>query len=205
MTERKSHWENVYAAKRPDEVSWHRTHLEKSLELIRATGVGKDAQIIDVGSGASTLVDDLLADGFKHITVLDISAAAFKTAQARLAERAKNVTWLEMDVTRASLPTNHYDVWHDRAVFHFLTDPEDRRRYVNVVNHALKPGGHIIVATFGPHGPLKCSGLDTVRYTPEQLHDEFGASYELTRTITEDHVTPSEKHQEFVYCYCRKR
>lgn len=203
--DRKSHWNSVYASKKPGEVSWYQAHLEKSLELINAAGVDKSAAIIDLGGGASTLVDDLLASSFTNLTILDISAAAIKTAQARLGKRAGEVTWLEADATRIRLPENSYDVWHDRAVFHFLVDADDRRRYVSAVNRAVKPGGHIIVATFGPHGPLKCSGLDIARYSPEQLHGEFGPGYELVRSITEDHVTPAGKHQEFIYCYCRKR
>jgi len=201
----KSHWEKIYASKQPTEVSWYQTHLEKSLELIRATGVGHDAEIIDVGGGTSTLVDDLLATGYRHVTVMDISAAAIQSAKTRLSTRAGDVVWLEADATRNSLPAHHYDVWHDRAVFHFLTDAADRRRYLDNVSHALKPGGHVIVATFGPHGPQQCSGLDIVRYTSEQLHDAFGENYQLLRSVVEDHQTPAGKHQEFVYCYCRKR
>jgi SAM-dependent methyltransferase len=201
----KSHWEKIYTNKRPAEVSWYQTHLEKSRELIRATGVDHDAEIIDVGGGASTLVDDLLADGYKHITIMDISPTAIQSAQARLGARAREVVWLEADATRESLPAHHYDVWHDRAVFHFLTDAGDRRRYVDNVSHVLKPDGHVIVATFGPNGPLKCSGLDIVRYTSEQLHAEFGENFQLIRSAVEDHVTPDGKHQEFVYCCCRKR
>jgi 2-polyprenyl-3-methyl-5-hydroxy-6-metoxy-1,4-benzoquinol methylase len=203
--DRKNHWDSVYASKKPNEVSWYQTRLEKSLELIHATGIDKNASIIDLGGGGATLVDDLLAADYTNLTVLDIAPAAIKTAQARLGARAKEVTWLEADVTRARLPEQAYDVWHDRAVFHFLTDAEDRRRYVSAVDHAVKPGGHVIVATFGPRGPLQCSGLDIARYTPEQLYDEFGGGYALQRSITENHVTPTGKHQEFIYCYCRKR
>jgi SAM-dependent methyltransferase len=187
----KSHWEKIYTNKRPNEVSWYQAHLEKSRELIRATGVGHDAEIIDVGGGASTLVDDLLADGFRHVTVMDISPTAIQSAQARLGDRAREVIWLEADATHESLPAHHYDVWHDRAVFHFLTDAVDRRRYVDNVNLVLKPGGHVIVATFGPDGPLKCSGLDIVRYTPEQLRAEFGDNFDLLRSAVEYHMTPA--------------
>ncbi|HYA39627.1 MAG TPA: class I SAM-dependent methyltransferase [Candidatus Methylomirabilis sp.] len=200
----KTHWDNLYASKKPTEVSWHQTHLEKSLELIRATGVNEFARIIDVGGGASTLVDDLLATGFRNVTVLDIASAAIRNARARLGKRADDVTWLEADITRVDLPAHHYDLWHDRAVFHFLTDVDDRRRYLEAVNHTVKSGGHVIVATFGPHGPRQCSGLDIVRYAPESLQREFGADYRLVQTLTEDHVTPAGKHQEFIYCYCRK-
>jgi SAM-dependent methyltransferase len=183
--DRKNHWDSVYASKKPNEVSWYQTRLEKSLELIHATGADKNASIT-------------------HLTVLDISAAAIQAAQARLGARAKEVTWLEADVTQARLPEQGCDVWHDRAVFHFLTDAEDRRRYVSAVDHAVKPGGHVIVATFGPRGPLQCSGLDIARYTPEQLYGEFGGNYAMQRSITENHVTPTGKHQEFIYCWCRK-
>jgi len=200
----KTHWDNLYASKKPTEVSWHQTHLEKSLELIRATGVNEFARIIDVGGGASTLVDDLLATGFRNVTVLDIASAAIRNARARLGKRADDVTWLEADITLVDLPAHHYDLWHDRAVFHFLTDADDRRRYLEAVNHTVKSGGHVIVATFGPHGPRQCSGLDIVRYAPESLQREFGADYRLVQTLTEDHVTPAGKHQEFIYCYCRK-
>ncbi len=200
----KSHWETIYSNKKPDEVSWYQTRLEKSLELIRRTGANSSARIIDLGGGASTLVDDLLGSGFKEVTVLDISVAAIHTAQTRLGPRAKDVIWLEADVTQASLPAQRYDVWHDRAVFHFLTNAEDRRRYIDVVNHALKPGGHIIVATFGPHGPLKCSGLDIVRYDSAQLHNEFGNGFALIESFREIHRTPAGKEQDFIYCYCQK-
>jgi ubiquinone/menaquinone biosynthesis C-methylase UbiE len=203
--DRKNHWDSVYASRKPNEVIWYQTRLEKSLELILATDVDKNAGFIDLGGGASTLVDDLLASGFTNLTVLDISSAAIQAAQARLGARAKEVTWLEADVTRTRLPEQGYDVWHDRAVFHFLTDAEDRRRYASAVDRAVKPGGHVIVATFGPRGPLQCSGLDIARYTPEQLYGEFGGGYALQRSITENHVTPTGKHQEFIYCYCRKR
>jgi len=202
---RKSHWDSIYAGKKPDEVSWYQTHLEKSLQLIMATGAGKSAPIIDLGGGASTLVDDLLAAGYTNLTVLDISAAAIRAAQERLGENGKRVNWLVADVTQVSLPPAHFDIWHDRAVFHFLTDAEDRRRYVRTVDQAVRPGGHVIVATFGPRGPLKCSGLDIVRYTPEQLHEQFGGDYELHCSITEDHVTPAGKHQDFLYCHFRKQ
>ncbi|MHB8741667.1 MAG: class I SAM-dependent methyltransferase [Sulfuricaulis sp.] len=201
---RKTHWDSVYVNKKPDEVSWYQTHLEKSLELIHRTGASQTARIIDLGGGASTLVDDLLASGFTELTVLDISATAIRAAQTRLGVRAQDVTWLESDVTRAVLPPHHYDIWHDRAVFHFLTNADDRRRYVEIVNHALKPGGHIIVATFGSDGPLQCSGLDIVRYDPEKLHNEFGDDFELIDSLHEPHHTPAGKTQDFIYCYCKK-
>jgi len=199
----KLHWENVYTTKPVTEVSWYRTHLEQSLALIEQTGAGPEARIIDVGGGASTLVDDLLAANYHHLTVLDISAKALAEAKARLGKAAAQVAWLEADITQAALPASHYDIWHDRAVFHFLTRPEDRRRYVAAVQHAVKPGGHIIMACFGPSGPLQCSGLDIVRYHPEQLHGEFGGGFRLVNNLSETHRTPAGKEQQFIYCYCK--
>lgn len=200
----KSHWENIYKTKDPTQVSWFQQHPELSLQLIKQTGVDKAGQIIDVGGGASTLADDLLADGYEDVTVLDISGAALQIAQQRLGKLASKVTWLEASITEAKLPENFYDVWHDRAVFHFLTRSEDRALYVKAVQLSVKTGGHIIVATFGPEGPLRCSGLQIVRYDADGLHDEFGDSFELVDTTSELHHTPFGTEQKFTYCYCRK-
>ncbi len=202
MVDRQHHWESVYRNKASDEVSWFQPHAASSLRLIQESGVGLDAQIIDVGGGASVLVDNLLDAGYRHLTVLDLSESALAETRRRLGARASQVTWRAADITRASLPANTYDVWHDRAVFHFLTDPSDRARYVEQVLHAVKPGGHVIVATFGPGGPLQCSGLDVVRYAPDTLHAEFGEPFRLLSHETEIHQTPTGKEQEFVYCYC---
>jgi 2-polyprenyl-3-methyl-5-hydroxy-6-metoxy-1,4-benzoquinol methylase len=203
--ERKAHWEEVYRTTAPTGVSWFQEHPGVSLELIQRTGVDKAAQIIDIGGGASTLVDALIDSGFSHISVLDISAAALAVAQQRLAAAGADVTWLEADITQATLPAHCYDVWHDRAVFHFLTRREDRQRYVDAVHHAVKPGGHIIIATFAPDGPTRCSGLEVVRYDPESLHREFGESVELVESKHETHQTPCGTGQNFIYCYFRKR
>lgn len=204
--ERKAHWESVYAAKAQTDVSWYQPHAAKSLELIRRTGVDPSAHVIDVGGGASTLVDDLLAEGFRNLTILDVSSAALDSAKQRLGASAANeVAWLEADITQAALPRHHYDVWHDRAVFHFLTGAEDRRRYADAATHALKPGGHIIVATFAADGPVRCSGLNVVRYGSEELHAEFGDAFELLECHVESHLTPSETTQKFTYCLFRKR
>jgi ubiquinone/menaquinone biosynthesis C-methylase UbiE len=200
----KPHWETVYTTKSADEVSWFQEHSRVSLDLIKRTGVTKQGGIIDVGGGASTLVDDLLAEDFRNLTVLDISATALHIAQERLGNQAAKVTWLEADITRVALPPSSFDVWHDRAVFHFLTRPEDRERYREGVQVAVKPGGHVIVATFGREGPQRCSGLDVVRYSPEGLHEEFGPSFELVEHTEEVHHTPFGTEQQFVYCYCRK-
>jgi ubiquinone/menaquinone biosynthesis C-methylase UbiE len=197
------HWEKIYGTKAPDQVSWFRSHLEGSLALIeRAVGGDRSASIIDVGGGASTLVDDLIARGYRNITVLDISEAALDVARKRLGDAAESVHWLHADVAQLSLPENSYDVWHDRAVFHFLTKPEERLAYVRSVASAVKLGGHVIVGTFGPEGPKKCSGLDVVRYDAESLHEEFGARFRLVESSKELHETPFGTTQQFIYCYC---
>lgn len=198
----KDHWEGVYQRKSPDEVSWYRPHLERSIGFIESAGVPLDGGIIDVGGGTSTLVDDLLARGYSNLTVLDISATAIDAAKARLGARASRVKWLVGDITTIDLPEHAYDFWHDRAVFHFLREEAQRRRYVEAVRRSLKPGGHIVVATFGPEGPERCSGLDVVRYTADALHGEFGGAFQKVASSTEVHRTPSGSQQQFVYCYC---
>jgi SAM-dependent methyltransferase len=201
----KTHWEEVYATKPATDTSWFQEHAELSLQLLEQTGAGPESQIIDVGGGASTLVDDLLHRGFHHVTVLDLSRTALRTAQKRLGDRSPEVIWLEADITRVHLPRYQFDVWHDRAVFHFLTGAEDRQHYVEMVRHAVKPGGHVIVATFALDGPNRCSGLDTMRYSPESLHGEFGSPFELVQSLAETHHTPFGSDQKFIYCYCRKQ
>jgi 2-polyprenyl-3-methyl-5-hydroxy-6-metoxy-1,4-benzoquinol methylase len=197
------HWEKIYGTKSPDRVSWFRPHLETSLVLVeRAARADRSASIIDVGGGASTLVDDLIERGYLNVTILDISQAALDVAQARLHEAAKGVRWLRADVTQSNFPQRSFDVWHDRAVFHFLTRPEDRLAYVRNVATTVKPGGHVIVSTFGPEGPTKCSGLDVVRYDAESLHEEFGSRFRLVESLKELHDTPFGTAQQFLYCYC---
>jgi SAM-dependent methyltransferase len=200
----KQHWERVYTHQRADAVSWFQPHAGQSLQLIRDAGLARSAPIIDVGGGASTLVDDLLADGREALTVLDLSAAALATARARLGARAAAVQWLEANILDAPLPAQAYALWHDRAVFHFLTSPADRAAYVRAVLHAVKPGGHVIVATFDHDGPSQCSGLPVARYNADELHAEFGAPFTLLRHAQERHVTPAGAVQRFVYCFCRR-
>lgn len=200
----KEHWDKVYSTKATNAVSWFQEHADLSLRLIRATGVPADGSIIDVGGGASTLVDDLLADGFANLTVLDLSAAALSAARLRLDSRASAVHWVEADITQASLPVCAYDVWHDRAVFHFLTAPEARAAYVRNALRSVKPGGHVIVATFAEDGPTQCSGLPVVRYSADELHSAFGDRFLLLKHEKEAHQTPFGTVQQFVYCYCRK-
>ena len=201
--DRHEHWEQVYRTRQPTEVSWYAPHLSDSLRLIREA-VPPDASIIDVGGGASTLVDDLLEAGYRRITVLDLSETALQRSRSRLGESAAAVTWLQADVSAATLPPAAYDLWHDRAVFHFLTSDDQRRRYVAQALKALKPGGFAIVGTFGPQGPEKCSGLQVSRYTPSELHGTFGEPFELLGSSIERHMTPWGSPQQFVYCYCRR-
>ena len=200
----KQHWEQIYSTKPSDAVSWFQDHADQSLRLIHNTRLGRNAAIIDVGAGASTLVDDLLAEGYTDLTVLDLSPAALMVAKQRLAKHAECVRWAEGDVTRAEFPVHRFDIWHDRAVFHFLTKPADRQAYVEQVIRSVRPGGHVIVATFAGDGPEKCSGLPVVRYQPESLHAEFGDAFLLVGHEKEAHHTPSGAVQQFVYCYCRK-
>ncbi|HUV99261.1 MAG TPA: class I SAM-dependent methyltransferase [Gallionella sp.] len=199
----KDHWEKVYTSRATDAVSWFQPHADTSVGLIKATGAALDASIIDVGGGASTLVDDLLELGYTNLTVLDLSAAALAAARQRLGSKASGVRWIEADITRANLPAGEFDIWHDRAVFHFLTSPQERAAYVQAVFRAVKPGGHVIVATFAEDGPNQCSGLPVMRYRPDELHAEFGQAFELLKHEKEAHHTPSGTVQQFVYCYCR--
>jgi 2-polyprenyl-3-methyl-5-hydroxy-6-metoxy-1,4-benzoquinol methylase len=201
--DQEQHWETVYQTKQPTEVSWYRPHLEISLQLIEGAASNRDARIIDVGAGESTLVDDLLDRGYRNLYAMDLSSTALDFAKARLRAKAAKVNWLHGDVRTFAFTRHHYDVWHDRAVFHFLTDVNDRAAYVRQVAHAVKPGGHVIVATFGPEGPTKCSGLDVVRYDPEALHNEFGTTFRLVNHRTELHQTPMGSTQQFTYCYCK--
>lgn len=203
MVVSRGHWEGVYRDRAADQVSWFQPSAASSYRLI-TEGAGPGARIIDVGAGASVLVDELLDAGYRNLTVLDLAEAALDVSRARLGSRADAVDWIAADITAASLPQAYYDVWHDRAVFHFLTDPADRARYVAQVLRSVKPGGRVIVAAFAPGGPLQCSGLDVVRYAPQSLHAEFGAPFRLLGHETEIHHTPAGRDQEFVYCYCRR-
>jgi len=199
----KSHWKDIYQTKDSKRVSWFQEHAETSLKLIQQYVSDKQAHIIDIGAGASTLVDDLLEQGYNNINVLDISEGALAIAQKRLGHNQQHVNWLSANILEASLPQHQYDLWHDRAVFHFLTNEKDRQKYVQQVMKALKPNGKVIISTFGPDGPLKCSGLPIVRYDHDSLHDEFGSAFALLEHGKEDHKTPDGSIQKFIYCYCR--
>lgn len=198
-----SHWEKVYKTKASDAVSWYRPHLDRSLALIESASPGRAASIIDVGGGESTLVDDLLAHGYCNLTILDVSQTALEVTRARLGEARNRVRWIRADVTQAPLAARSFDVWHDRAVFHFLMAPEQRMAYVQAAARAMRPGGHVIVSTFGPEGPAKCSGLDVARYDTDSLHGEFGKRFKLIESSKELHETPFGTTQQFLYCCCR--
>jgi len=196
--ELRDHWQKVYATRAPTEVSWYQPVPERSLALIRETGVPPDAPLLDVGGGASMLVDHLLAAGYTDLTVLDISGTALAAARARLGAAAARVRWIETDITGFT-PERRYTLWHDRAVFHFLVEPERRQRYLDVLGRALTPGGHLILASFGPQGPTRCSGLPVQRYAAAELDGLLAPRYRLIRSEIEDHVTPAGQPQQFLY------
>lgn len=197
-TDRQAHWQNVYATKVEKEVSWYQENPAPSLDLIAATGISTDAAIIDVGGGASRLVDNLLEKGFSRVTMLDLSAMALKEARKRLGRRGDEVEWIVADVTTWE-PSSTYDLWHDRAAFHFLTEPTDRDAYVGSLTKAIRPGGHVIIATFAPDGPVRCSGLPIVRYDPDKLASTLGPTYELVDSRRHDHITPGGNTQRFQF------
>jgi SAM-dependent methyltransferase len=199
----KEHWEAVYRSRRPTEVSWYQAEAALSTRLIRQFVTAHDAPIIDVGGGASVLVAELAAAGYTDLTVLDLSLAAITAAQARLGAAGGKIRWMEADILNAALPAGGFSFWHDRAVFHFLTDPSDRARYVTQVRLAVRPGGHVLVATFAEDGPTRCSGLEVVRYSPAALHSQFGPGFTFLRAEREEHHTPSGGTQAFTYCLCR--
>ena len=196
--DRQAHWRGVYAGKSADEVSWYQARPELSLRLIANTGLGGGAALLDAGGGASTLVDHLLEAGYEDITVLDIAPEGMRQARARLGPRAALVQWIVADLLQWT-PPRAYDLWHDRAVFHFLTQEEDRRRYVQVLKDAVPAGRHVIIATFAPDGPEKCSGLPVMRHSPQSIAAELGADFELVETADEHHTTPAGKVQHFNY------
>lgn len=203
--ENKNHWEAIYQTKAADQVSWFKPRLSQTFQLLSQANVSVREPILDVGGGASTLVDDLLKKGFGDITILDISSEALEVAKKRLGSQAQKVKWLISDITTADLLKNHYALWHDRAVFHFLIRPEDRRAYVNRLNASLKQAGHAILSTFSLTGPERCSGLEVVRYSPEKLAAELGENFQLIKSFDENHQTPLGTTQAFIYCYFIKK
>lgn len=198
MSDRSTHWDHVYATKGEAEVSWYQDSPAISLEMIRVASPNHDAAIIDLGGGASRLVDALLQDGYRDVTVLDLSANALELAKKRLGGAASMVDWIVADATTWQ-PAKIYDVWHDRAAFHFLTDPRDRAAYVERLRSAVAPGGHVIIATFAPDGPEKCSGLPVQRHDSASLAAELGPEFELVETRRETHHTPWDSTQAFQF------
>lgn len=202
--DRREHWEGVYTSKATDRLGWFRPHLETSFSWIGELGLSPDSPLIDIGGGASTLVDDLIEAGHTAITVLDVSEAALDAAKSRLGEQARLVTWIRADVTDAGAITGRFELWHDRAVFHFLVEEDDRRAYVANLEKSVEPGGHLVIGTFAPEAPPKCSGLPVQRYEHEQLAEALGSGFELLRHHKEMHVTPGGVEQMYVYCLFRR-
>jgi 2-polyprenyl-3-methyl-5-hydroxy-6-metoxy-1,4-benzoquinol methylase len=198
MMDRKSHWKKVWTNNPETEVSWFQEKPAMSLELIRQYAGAHQDRILDVGGGSSRLVDGLLEEDFRRVGVMDIAEPALKTAQVRLGDRAKLVKWIEADVLHYT-PDHVWDVWHDRAVFHFLTEPSDRALYVQTIAKTLSLSGLMVISTFGPEGPTRCSGLDVMRHSPDSLSSAFGADFELAESRVEMHRTPDNKEQQFVY------
>lgn len=200
----KQHWEEIYEVKDTTrEVSWYQNNPKTSTDLILSTGVDKDGSIIDIGGGDSKLVDKLLDLGFKNIFVLDISARALQKAKNRLGEKAELITWVDKDVL--DFDTNsRFDIWHDRAAFHFLTKEEDIARYVNIAEKLTKQNGHLIISTFSKNGPKKCSGLDITQYSENSIKKVFGKNFDHVRSFEETHTTPFDTKQIFLWSIFKK-
>lgn len=200
--DKKAHWEHIYDVKTPQEVSWTQEKPETSLNFIQSFSVDKTAKIIDVGGGESKLVDFLLEEGYENVSVLDISANALEKAKKRLGDRAKKVNWIVADITEFE-PTEQYDVWHDRAVFHFLTEDNDIKKYQDLVSKAVK--GKMVIGTFSTNGPLKCSGLEIKQNDEISLTSTFAADFEKIECFTIDHITPFDTIQNFIFCSFNKK
>ena len=199
---KKSHWEHIYDVKTPEEVSWTQEKPETSLNFIHSFGMDKTAKIIDIGGGDSKLVDFLLEEGYENISVLDISANALVRAKNRLGNKAEKVTWIVADITEFE-PTEQYDIWHDRAVFHFLTEENNIKKYQDLVAKAVK--GKMVIGTFSKNGPLKCSGLEIKQNDETSLTSNFEANFEKIECFTIDHKTPFDTIQNFIFCSFNKK
>jgi SAM-dependent methyltransferase len=195
-----AHWQRLYETRSADEVSWYEPVPERSFELIRATGIPLEAPILDVGGGASLLVDHLLAAGYDDVSVLDLSPAALERARVRLGPVSGRVTWIVADIT-SFVPERRYVLWHDRGLFHFLLRPDEQRRYLAALRKGLAPHGHVVLATFGPEGPERCSGLPVQRYSVAALEPLLGPGYQLRRSLIAPHRTPGGQSQEFLYTW----
>ena len=200
--ERKKHWETVYETKNPDQVSWTQETPKTSLEFIHSFGLDKTAKIIDIGGGDSNLVDYLLDEGFENVTVLDISEKALEKAKKRLGEKATKVTWIVSDITEFE-PNMTFDVWHDRATFHFLTTTEQIKKYMKIARNSVS--GFLTIGTFSQNGPEKCSGLEIKQYNEEELTSELNNGFDKVKCVTEDHLTPFETKQNFLFCSFKRQ
>lgn len=200
----KNHWEHIYASRPAENLGWYEPHLQISLSWIKGLCLAENAPIIDIGSGVSTLVDDLLDSGHQAITVLDISDKALDSVKVRLGNKAEMIRWISADITSVDMPEHSYELWHDRAVFHFLMEPGRQQKYRRNLLKALKPGGHVIIGTFAQEAPPRCSGLPVQRYTPEKLEDALGPEFELKRHRQVLHITPGGVEQMYLYCLFRK-
>lgn len=198
------HWETIFSTKTPDQMSWTQSSAARSLELIKLSGVKSDASIVDIGSGMSVLIGQLVEAGYKNLTVLDISSSAISKAKDILGQTGPTIKWVVSDILDAKFEKTSFDLWHDRAVFHFLTRKEQRKTYVEKVKAALKPGGHLVLSTFSLSGPEKCSGLEVCRYSAETLQRELGSDFTLVKSIAEKHNTPAGKTQNFTCCLFTK-
>lgn len=203
MSDRRTHWQKIYADESPSGLSWYQERPERSLQLIRDSAIDKGDALIDVGGGASRLVDYLSGEGFTNLSVLDISGHALARAKSRLGRSAAAVQWIEADITEFRTQ-QRYGLWHDRAVFHFLTDPLDRQKYLDVLTRTLRPQGHLVIAAFAPDGPEKCSGLAVERYDAPRLMAVLGEDFQLLGQARELHVTPANKEQRFMYFHLVK-
>lgn len=203
--DRKSHWEKVYSSKSHKEVSWYTEHIESSLTLIERTGILKSASIIDIGGGASTLPDDLIKKGYGNISIVDISGSALEIAKSRLGEESKKITWIEDDILISNFNLQSFDVWHDRAVFHFLTDENDRIRYRENLLHHVKAGGFAIFSVFADDGPLKCSMLEVKRHNETEIIQFFSTGFEAVYSDRVVHNTPSGVEQRFVNVILKRK
>jgi len=198
--EKQAHWDKAYAAKSTTSQSWYRPHLEISLALIRRAAPDLSTPVIDIGAGESTLLEDLIAGGYTHLSALDISPQALQHLRTRLGPASNRMSWHCGDILTIPLRQAYFGLWHDRAVFHFLTSPAVRAAYVNQAASALRPGGHVILATFAPNGPTQCSGLPVMRHDANSILHEFGPRFRLEATATELHTTPAGATQPFIYC-----
>ncbi len=201
--DRRAHWDEVYRSKATRELTWYQPKPETSLRLIESAGLDTDARVLDVGGGTSTLVDCLLDTGYDNLGVLDVSPVVLQRTRRRLGARAGSIEWLLADVTHFE-PSHSWDLWHDRAVLHFLTDPEDMLGYRRSMLAALAEDGHAVISTFGPEGPTKCSGLDVRRHDVGSLSEALGPTMQLVESVLEEHVTPKDATQQFLYCRFRR-